>query len=182
MVERKDIKKIVRSESPSSKRSPLKSTQLRRYERVYNKYIRKLEDEKGMKNVRTSMSNKHQERKHHKNSKHPYPPSSESLKGKRGDDISDYEDESDKYHRDQIKSTPSSSSINPNRRRVRREEPRTPTVTEKKPRKKLTEYQKFVKNESKKVRYRSLSPKSRLRSIGREWTKIKDSSMNSVSK
>lgn len=40
--------------------------------------------------------------------------------------------------------------------------------------KKLTKYQKFVKKESKKAKYRNMSPRSRLKSIGQEWTKNKE--------
>lgn len=40
--------------------------------------------------------------------------------------------------------------------------------------KKLTDYQKFVKTESKKTKYKKTSPRSRLKSIGQEWSKSRE--------
>ena len=39
--------------------------------------------------------------------------------------------------------------------------------------KKLTEYQKYVKKESAKAKYRHVSPKTRMKNISREWKKSK---------
>lgn len=121
------LKKISHKSSRSAD-SLSKSNELRLYEKVYNKYIKKFS-------------------KHHEDY---------STKSRRSDNT---------------QSPP--PVILPHRKLVPKE-----TVKKKennnKEVKKLTKYQTFVKKESKKAKYRNMSPRSRLKSIGQEWTKIKN--------
>lgn len=104
-----------------------KSSELRLYEKVYNKYIQKFS-------------------KNHES----------STKSRRSDNT---------------QSPP--AAILPRRKLTAKESLKNEENTNKEV-KKLTKYQKFVKKESKKAKYRNMSPRSRLKSIGQEWTKNKE--------
>ena len=121
------VKKISHKSSRSAD-SLSKSSELRLYEKVYNKYIQKFS-------------------KHH-------------------------EDSSTKSHRSD--NTQSPPPVILPRRKFTAKNPSKKEENNNKEVKKLTQYQKFVKKESKKAKYRNMSPKSRLKSIGQEWTKIKN--------
>ncbi len=113
------VKKISHKSSRSDN-SLSKSSELRRYEKVYNKYIQKF-------------------------SKH-----------------------------DEDSSTQSPPPVILPRRKITSKESVKKKENNNKEGKKLTKYQQFVKKESKKVKYRNMSPRSRLKSIGQEWSKNKE--------
>lgn len=121
------VKKISHKSSRSDN-SLSKSSELRRYEKVYNKYIQKF--------------SKHDE--------------DSSTKSRRYDN------------------TQSPPPVILPRRKITSKESVKKKENNNKEGKKLTKYQQFVKKESKKVKYRNMSPRSRLKSIGQEWSKNKE--------
>jgi hypothetical protein len=131
-----------------------KSDQIRKYEPVYEKCLQRLRELNVEKKQRRRPSPKHTESP---------------------------ENTSEKPHRKRVqKQCSESSKLTPtSKRRLRKEEPHP--SPERKTKKKLTDYQKYVKKESKKVKYKDVSPRSRLKSIGRDWKKSKDSTAKTVS-